>query len=51
MGKKRKKYSPEFKVKVLLAPIKNDETISELTDIADIRKQGEKKLVSKAQSK
>jgi len=30
MGKKRKKYSPEFKAKVALAAVKNDETISEL---------------------
>jgi transposase-like protein len=30
MGKKRKKYSPEYKAKVALAAIKNDETISEL---------------------
>jgi transposase-like protein len=27
MGKKRKKYSPEYKAKVALAAIKNDETI------------------------
>ena len=30
MGKKRKSYSPEFKAKVALAAIKNEETISEL---------------------
>jgi transposase-like protein len=30
MGKKRKKYSPEYKAKVALAAIKNDETVSEL---------------------
>ena len=30
MGKKRKKYSPEFKAKVALAAIKNEETVSEL---------------------
>ena len=30
MGKKRKTYSPEFKAKVALAAIKNDETISQL---------------------
>lgn len=30
MSNKRKKYSPEFKAKVALAAIKNDETVSEL---------------------
>ncbi len=30
MSNKRKKYSPEFKAKVALAAIKNEETISEL---------------------
>jgi transposase-like protein len=30
MGKKRNKYSPEFKAKVALAAVKNEETISEL---------------------
>ncbi len=30
MGKKRKQYPPEFKAKVALAAIKNEETISEL---------------------
>jgi transposase-like protein len=31
MRNKRKKYSPEFKAKVALAAIKNDRTISELS--------------------
>ena len=31
MGKKRKKYSPEFKAKVALAAIKNEETLSQLS--------------------
>ena len=30
MSNKRKKYSPEFKAKVALAALKNEETISEL---------------------
>ncbi len=30
MSKKRKQYPPEFKAKVALAAIKNEETISEL---------------------
>ena len=30
MSNKRKKYSPEFKAKVALSAIKNDETVSEL---------------------
>ena len=30
MGKKRKKYSPEFKAKVALAALKNEETATEL---------------------
>lgn len=30
MSKKRKKYSPEFKAKVALAALKNEETTSEL---------------------
>lgn len=30
MSNKRKKYSPEFKAKVALAAIKNEETVSEL---------------------
>ena len=30
MGKKRKKYSPEFKAKVALAALKNEETTAEL---------------------
>ena len=30
MSKKRKKYNPEFKAKVALAALKNDETTSEL---------------------
>jgi len=30
MSKKRKQYSPEFKAKVALAAIKNEETIAEL---------------------
>jgi len=31
MSMKRKKYSPEFKAKVALAALKNEETISELS--------------------
>jgi transposase-like protein len=31
MGKKRKMYSPEFKAKVALAAVKNEETMSELS--------------------
>ena len=31
MSKKRKQYSPEFKAKVALAALKNEETISELS--------------------
>ncbi len=31
MGKKRNKYSAEFKAKVALAALKNEETISELS--------------------
>jgi len=31
MGKKRQKYSPEFKAKVALEALKNEETISELS--------------------
>jgi transposase-like protein len=30
MSNKRKKYSPEFKAKIALAAIKNEETVSEL---------------------
>lgn len=30
MSKRRKQYSPEFKAKVALAALKNDETVSEL---------------------
>jgi transposase len=30
MNNKRKKYSPEFKAKVALAALKNDETTAEL---------------------
>lgn len=30
MSNKRKQYSPEFKAKVALAALKNDETVSEL---------------------
>jgi transposase-like protein len=30
MSKKRKRYSPEFKAKVALSALKNDETVSEL---------------------
>jgi transposase-like protein len=31
MSKKRNRYTPEFKAKVALAALKNDETISELS--------------------
>lgn len=31
MGKKRQKHSPDFKAKVALAALKNEETISELS--------------------
>ena len=31
MSNKRKKYSPEFKAKVALAALKNEQTISELS--------------------
>ena len=31
MSKKRTQYSPEFKAKVSLAAIKNEETVAELT--------------------
>lgn len=31
MGKKRIKHSPEFKAKVALAAIKNEETVAELS--------------------
>ena len=36
MSKKRKRYSPQFKAKVALAALKNDETVAELAARFDV---------------
>ncbi len=44
MSNKRKQYSPEFKAKVALAAIKNEETIAELARRFAVHYGGPQKL-------